>query len=76
MQSACPRQTNFPHNTCPTHEAMNAYRDSYWGMSKTFNPEAFAADDLMAWAAKVGFKYVVFAFDYAKAEPSNPGLAA
>lgn len=38
---------------------MNAYRDSYWGMSQTFNPKEFDANNLMAWAAKVGFKYAI-----------------
>jgi hypothetical protein len=30
-----------------------------WGMSKTFNPTAFDADKMMAWAKKVGIKYAV-----------------
>ena len=29
------------------------------GLSKTFNPIAFNADDLMSWAKRVGFRYAV-----------------
>ena len=53
----CPSQP-WGNQTCPTHATMNAYRDSYWGMSKTFNPVAFKADDMMRFAADVGFRYV------------------
>jgi alpha-L-fucosidase len=38
---------------------MNAFRDSYWGLSKTFNPQQFDADKMMSWAKRVGFKYAV-----------------
>ena len=38
---------------------MNAYRDSYWGLSKTFNPVAFDADAMMRLAKDAGFRYVI-----------------
>lgn len=45
--------------SCPSKASMNAFRDSYWGLSKTFNPQQFDADKMMAWAKRVGFKYAV-----------------
>ena len=53
------QKEDIRHPDCPSRSAMNAFRDSYWGLSRTFNPDRFDADAMMAWAKRVGFRYAV-----------------
>jgi hypothetical protein len=54
----CSKQA-WGNQTCPTRAEMNAFRSSYWNMSKTFEPAKFNADALMKFAKRAGFKYVI-----------------
>jgi len=54
------KDRSWGNPTIQTKEEMQAFRDRYFALNKTFNPTAFAPREWAQLAKRAGMKYVVF----------------